>query len=66
MQPTRHLDLMPDFVLLLQLFKELVKSDSADYVGCLQPAAEDPTAVGTPTANGTGAQDECSNAACLR
>jgi hypothetical protein len=61
-QPIRHAVLTPDFVLLLQLFKELVKSDSADYVGCLQPAAED-SAVGTPTANGTGAQDECSNAA---
>ena len=64
-QPIRHLVLTPDSVLLLQLFKELVKSDSADYVGCLQPATEDTAAAGTPTANGTSAQDDCSDAALL-
>lgn len=38
----------------MQLFKELLKRDSADYVGCLQPTAEDAAANGTPAANGTG------------
>ena len=59
--------LMPAFwFLLLQLFKELWKSDSTDYVGCLQPAAEDAMAVSTPTANGTGAQHDPGIAARLR
>lgn len=38
----------------LQVFKDLMKQDTADYLGSVQPTGEDAADDGTPAANGTG------------